>query len=152
MTCHREHIDNKLKRSERLYSSTTGKSQSISSSKLVLSVNNKISSYQVSVEFDFNQESSDSDLSETADVILKVPVRVRCLKESNALDSEPQGPYMIEPWQTTIGLPNAAEKYKRPNRGTRRYKIDLIISKVWTLGIKQLIRIYLTASFARINR
>ena len=30
-------------------------------------------SYQVSVEFDFNQESSDSDLSETVDVILKVP-------------------------------------------------------------------------------
>ena len=29
----------------------------------------------------------------------------------------------------TMGLPNAAEKYKRPNRGTRCYKIDLIISK-----------------------
>ena len=56
-----------------------------------------MSSYQVSVEFDFNQESSDSDLSETADVILKLPVKVRCLEESNALDSEPQGPYMIEP-------------------------------------------------------
>ena len=58
-----------------------------------------MSSYQVSVEFDFNQESSDSDLSETTDVILKVPVKVRCtcLEESNALDSEPQGPYMIEP-------------------------------------------------------
>ena len=56
-----------------------------------------MSSYQVSVEFDFNQESSDSDLSGTADVILKVPVKVRCLEESNALDSEPQGPYMIEP-------------------------------------------------------
>ena len=42
-----------------------------------------MSSYQVSVEFDFNQESSDSDLSETADVILKVPVKVRCLEESN---------------------------------------------------------------------
>ena len=56
-----------------------------------------MSSYQVSVEFDFNQESSDSDLSETADLILKVPVKVRCLEESNALDSEPQGPYMIEP-------------------------------------------------------
>ena len=50
-----------------------------------------MSSYQVSVEFDFNQESSDSDLSE------KVLVKVRCLEESNALDSEPQGPYMIEP-------------------------------------------------------
>ena len=56
-----------------------------------------MSSYQVSVEFDFNQESSDSDLSETAEVILKVPVKVRCLEESNALDSEPQGPYMIGP-------------------------------------------------------
>ena len=56
-----------------------------------------MSSYQVSVEFDFNQESSDSDLSETADVIVKVPVKVRCLEESNAPDSEPEGPYMIEP-------------------------------------------------------
>ena len=36
-----------------------------------------MSSYQASVEFDFNQESSDSDLSEMADVILKVPVKVR---------------------------------------------------------------------------
>ena len=50
-----------------------------------------MSSYQVSVEFDFNQENRDSDLSE------KVPVKVGCLEESNALDSEPQGPYMIEP-------------------------------------------------------
>ena len=56
-----------------------------------------MSSYQVSVEFDFSQESSDSDLSETADVILEVPVKVRCLEESNTLNSEPQGPYMIEP-------------------------------------------------------
>ena len=48
-----------------------------------------MSGYQVSVEFDFNQESSDSDLSYTADVILKGPVKVRCLnQESNALDSE----------------------------------------------------------------
>ena len=30
-------------------------------------------------------------------MILKVPVKVRCLEESNALDSEPQGPSMIEP-------------------------------------------------------
>ena len=57
-----------------------------------------MSSYQISVEFDFNQESSDSDLSETADVILKVPVKVRCLEESNALDSELEGPYMDEPF------------------------------------------------------
>ena len=35
--------------------------------------------------------------------------------------------------------PNMAEKYRRPNRGTRRYKTDLIISKVWTLGKQQLI-------------
>ena len=55
-----------------------------------------MSSYQVSVEFDFNQES-DSDLSETANVILKGPVKVLCLEESNALDSEPHCPYMIEP-------------------------------------------------------
>ena len=56
-----------------------------------------MSRYQVSVEFDFNQESSESDLSEAADVILKVPVKVQCLEESNALESEPQGPYVIEP-------------------------------------------------------
>ena len=56
-----------------------------------------MSIYQVSEEFDFNQESSDSDLSETADVIQKVPVKVRSLEESNAPNSEPQGPYMIEP-------------------------------------------------------
>ena len=39
----------------------------------------------------------------------------------------------VLPWmshlQTTIGSPNTAEKYRRPNRGTRRYKTDLIISK-----------------------
>ena len=133
MTCHQEHIDNKLKRSERLYLSTTGKSQSISSSKLILSVNNKMLSYQVSAEFDFNQESSNSDLSETADVILKVRVKVRCLEESKALDSKPQGPYMIEPltddnWITECSrevqeaeqrnpvLQNRFDKYRRSGR------------------------------------
>ena len=30
-------------------------------------------------------------------MILEVPVKLRSLEESNALDSEPQGPYMIEP-------------------------------------------------------
>ena len=40
--------------------------------KLVLSVNNKMLSYKASVEFDFNQESSDFDLLEMAEVIQKV--------------------------------------------------------------------------------
>ena len=65
------------------------------------------------------------------------------LEESNTFDSELEGLYLDEPLQTTIGSPNTAAKYRRPNRGTRRYKIDLIISKVWTLG-KQLIRILRT--------
>ena len=30
-------------------------------------------------------------------MIQKVQKKVRCLEESNALDSEPQGPYMVEP-------------------------------------------------------
>ena len=45
-----------------------------------LSVNNKMSSYRASVEFDFNQESSDSDLSETAEAI------VECDPESAIFD------------------------------------------------------------------
>ena len=110
-----------------------------------------MSSYQVSVEFDFNQEGSDSDLSEMADVILKVPMKVRCLEESNALDSELEGPYMIEPLADNNWIAECTEKYMRPNRGTRPNKIDLIISKVWMLGT-QLIWIYLTTSFARIDR
>ena len=68
-------------------------------------------------------------------MILKVPVKSAILTESNALDSEPKGLFIwMSLWQTRIGSLNAAAKYKRPNRGTRRYKIDLIISKVWTLG------------------
>lgn len=49
-------------------------------------------------------------------------------------------------WQTIVGSPNTAEKYKRLNRGTSYYNIDLVISKVWKL-VKQLIRIYLTAGY-----
>ena len=48
-------------------------------------------------------------------------------------------------WQTTIGSPNTAEKYTRPNRGTRCNKIDLRVSKVWTLG-KQLTHMNLSHS------
>ena len=98
-----------------------------------LSVNNKMSSYQGSVEFDFNKESSDSESSETAEVIVEYDTESAILEESNAFDSEPEGPYMDEPFADDDWI----AEY---NRGTRRYKIDLITSKVWTLG-KQLIRI-----------
>ena len=62
-----------------------------------LSVNNKMSSYQGSVEFDFNKESSDSESSETAEVIVEYDTESAILEESNAFDSEPEGPYMDEP-------------------------------------------------------
>ena len=56
-----------------------------------LSVNNKMSSYQAAVEFDSNQESSDSDLSETI-LVNNREIRVyvlfpRFIEESNAFDS-----------------------------------------------------------------
>ena len=54
-------------------------------------------SYQSSVEFDVNQESSDSDLSETAEVIVECDPESAILEELNAFDSEPEGPYMDEP-------------------------------------------------------
>lgn len=56
-----------------------------------------MSSYQASVEFDSNQESGDSDLSETAKVIVEYNPESAILEESNAFDSEPEGPYMDEP-------------------------------------------------------
>ena len=93
---------------------------------------------QASVEFDLNQESGDSDLSETAEVIWKCDN----LEESNAFD----GPYMDEMGRRQLDRRILAEKYLRPNRGTKRYKIDLIISKAWTFGDhEQLIRISLSA-------
>ena len=110
-----------------------------------------MSSYQVSVEFDFNQESSDSDLSETAGVILKVPVKVRFSRNQTPSTQNQKVLIWMSLSQMIIELPIAAEKYKRPNRGTRHCKIDLIVSKVWTFG-KQLIRIYHTAIFIRIDR
>ena len=67
---------------------------SLNSSQSSLSVNNNMSSYQASVEFDFNWESSNSDLSETAEVIGTSESAI--LEESNAFDSEPKGPYMDE--------------------------------------------------------
>ena len=54
----------------------------------------KTSSSQVSVEFDFNQEHSDSDLSEIAEAIVEHGPESAILA-SNALNSEP-GPYMVE--------------------------------------------------------
>ena len=72
MTCHREHIDNQNERELRDCRDDSRQqpgNPSIFLRQSSLSVNNKKPSYQASVEFDFNQESSDSDLSETAEVI-----------------------------------------------------------------------------------
>ena len=68
MTCHREHIDNQSEREVRDCGDDTRQQPSNPSLFLrqsSLSVNNKMSSFQATVKFDFNQESSDSDLSET---------------------------------------------------------------------------------------
>ena len=68
MTCHREHIDNQSEREVR--DCRDGTRQQLRNPSLFLrqsslSVNNKMSSFQAAVEFDSNQESSDSVLSET---------------------------------------------------------------------------------------
>ena len=54
----------------------------------------------------------------------------------NAFYSELEGLYLDEP----LADDNWIAEQRRPNREARRHKIDLIISKVWTLG-KQLKRI-----------
>ena len=69
-----------------------------------------MSSYQVSVEFDFNQESSNSDLSKTADVILKVPVKVRFSRNQMPLTRNHKVLMWMSLSQTTIESPNAAEE------------------------------------------
>ena len=60
-------------------------------------MNTKMSTYQASVEFEFHQESSESDLSETAEVNVEYGPESAILKKSNVFDSEPEGPYMVEP-------------------------------------------------------
>ena len=74
-------------------------------------INNKMSIFQATVEFDSNQESSDSDLSETM------------LVSNREIPAYVLFPRFIEEWmshwQTTIGSPNTAEMYRRPNRGNR---------------------------------
>ena len=50
-----------------------------------LNVNNEIVSYQASVEFDFNQASSDFDLLETAEVIVECDPEHLILEESESL-------------------------------------------------------------------
>ena len=62
------------------------------------------------------------------------------LEESMHSTQELEGLYLDEP----LADDNWIAEQRRPNRGARRYKIDLIISKVWTLG-KQLERILCTA-------
>ena len=68
MTCHREHIDNQSEREVRDCGDDTRqqpRNPSLFLRQSSLSVNNKMSSFQATVKFDSNQESSDSDLSET---------------------------------------------------------------------------------------
>ena len=65
-----------------------------------------------------SQEGGDSDLSETAKVIVEYDPESAILQESNAFDSELEGLYLDEP--------NTAAKYRRPNRGARRFKIARI--------------------------
>ena len=92
--CHREHIDNQSEREVRDCREDTRqqpRSPSLFLRQSSLSVNNKMSSFQAAVEFDSNQESSDSDLSETILVNNReIPVYVlfpRFIEESNAFDS-----------------------------------------------------------------
>ena len=68
VTCHREHIDNQREREVRDCGDDTRqqpRNPSLFLRQSSLSVKNKMSSFQAAVEFDSNQESSDSDLSET---------------------------------------------------------------------------------------
>ena len=97
MTCHREHIDNQSEREVRDCgddSRQQPRNPSLFLRQSSIRVNNKMSSFQAAVEFDSNQESSDSDLSETILVSnlsnREIPVYVifpRFIKESNAFDS-----------------------------------------------------------------
>ena len=94
MTCHREHIDNQSEREMRDCGDDTRqqpRNPSLFLRQSSLSVNNKMPSFQAPVEFDSNQESSDSDLSETILVNKReIPVYVlfpRFVEESNAFDS-----------------------------------------------------------------
>ena len=68
VTCHREHIDNQSEREVRDCGDDTRqqpRNPSLSLRQSSLNVKIKMSSFQAAVEFDSNQESSDSDLSET---------------------------------------------------------------------------------------
>ena len=94
VTCHREHIDSQSEREVRDCRDDTRqqpKNHSLFLRQSSPSVNNKMSSYQAAVEFDSNQKSSDSDLSETILVNNReIPVYVlfpRFIEESNAFDS-----------------------------------------------------------------
>ena len=94
MTCHREHIDNQSEREVRDCGDDTrqqSRNPSLFLRQSSLSVNNKMSSFQAAVEFDSNQESSDSVLSETILVSNReIPVYVifpPFIEESNAFDS-----------------------------------------------------------------
>ena len=56
-----------------------------------------MSSYQASVELDFKQESSNSTLWETAEVIVEYDCKSAILAESTHLTQEPGAPDMNEP-------------------------------------------------------
>ena len=68
-------------------------------------------------------------------------------EESNALDLDPEGPYMVEPLAADNWIAECSREVQEAEQRIQALKkIDLIITKVWALG-KQLITTYLTASF-----
>ena len=93
MMCHREHIDNQSEREVRDCQDDTRqqpRNPSLFLHQSLPSINN-MSSFQAAVEFDSNQDSSNSDLSKTILVNNReIPVYVlfpRFIEESNAFDS-----------------------------------------------------------------
>ena len=75
-----------------------------------------MSSYKASAEFDFTQESSDSDLLESAEVIVEYyPESVILRYQTQSTQNQKVFPWMSH-WKTRSGSPNAAEKYKKPHR------------------------------------
>ena len=84
MSCHREHIGNQNEREVRDCWDDTRQQRGnprLFLRQSSLSVNNKISSYQAAVEFDSNQESSNSGLSETVEVIVEYDPESAMLEE-----------------------------------------------------------------------
>ena len=141
----REHIDSQNEREVRDCGDDTCQQRgnfSLFLRQSLLSVNNKMSSYQATVELDSKSGEQWFWLiaAEMAKVIVEYDPEKAILEESMHSTQELEGLYLDEP----LADDNWIAEQRRPNRGARRYKIDLIISKVWTLG-KQLKRILCTA-------